>query len=199
MSDWLETALKILTGVTPFVVAVGGVLVYVAQLRWSKKFIAAKDEIIKSKEAELATVRAQSGAVSIAKDEIIKAKDVHIALLEREIKSLQDMSSPKLKEIHLSYKDMMAKAYDTMQEQLAEAKKALEEDLIVLKATRDENAELLKRIGVERKKFEAIATAIETHILAPHESMTITYSNGDPESVLIGRQGVAIQEQGESA
>jgi hypothetical protein len=143
--------LKILSGVTPFVVAIGGILLYVSQLRWSKKFIAAKDEIIKLKDAEIATVRAQAGAVSITKDETIKEKDAEIAnlkthisnlasnhaeliktkegliiILEREIKSLQDFNSMKLKEYFITTKVMLEEYNNSLQKQFTETKNAIE-------------------------------------------------------------------------
>jgi len=45
MPEWWETALKILSGVTPFVVAIGGIVLYVAQFRWSKKFERTRNEL----------------------------------------------------------------------------------------------------------------------------------------------------------
>src|SRR5687767_5614256 len=100
--EWWEIGLKILTGVTPFVVAVGGILLYLSQLRWSKKFIAAKDETIKAKEA-------------------------HITLLEREIKSLQELNPVKLREYYNATRQGLEECISSLQQETQEKDRAAQE------------------------------------------------------------------------
>jgi hypothetical protein len=69
-----------------------------------KEIYPAKDEIVKSKEAEIASLKTQISSVGSAKDDALKAKDAHIAVLEREIKGLQEFSLTKLREYALSVK-----------------------------------------------------------------------------------------------
>ena len=69
------------------------ILAWYAKLRWSKEF-------------------------EKAKTETIKAKDAQIALLEREIKSLQDMTPMKVREYSNSVKEQLEEYNEELKKQL---------------------------------------------------------------------------------
>ncbi len=76
---------------------IGAILAWVAKLRWSKEF-------------------------EKAKNETIKAKDAQIATLEREVKSLQDMSPMKIREYFHSVKEQLEEYNEELKKQLEQAK-----------------------------------------------------------------------------
>ncbi len=80
-------------------------LAWVAKIRWSKEFISAKDEILKS-------------------------KDEQIKILEREIASLREMTPMKLREYFLSVKQQLEEYNAALQLSLQELKEELEEKRI---------------------------------------------------------------------
>lgn len=73
------------------------ILAWIAKLRWSKEFERAKNETIKAKEAQ-------------------------IAALEREVKSLQDMTPMKLREYFHSVREQLEEYNDELVKQLEQAK-----------------------------------------------------------------------------
>ena len=75
MNDWISLA-------TAFLSALAAVLAWAAKLWWGKEQAAAKEELI-------------------------KAKDAHIALLEREVKSLQGFTPMKIREYFLIVKSQL--------------------------------------------------------------------------------------------
>ncbi len=73
------------------------ILAWIAKLRWSKEF-------------------------EKAKNETIKAKDAQIAALEREVKSLKDMTPMKLREYFNSVKEQLEEYNEDLKKQLEQAK-----------------------------------------------------------------------------
>ena len=115
--------------------ALAAVLAWLAKIWWSKEF-------------------------SSAKNEIIKAKDAQIATLEREIKSLQEMSPMKIREY-----------FHSVREQLEEYNEELKNDL------EKANSEIILRDGqigeLETLKGEHVAE-IEKLKEEKHEITEIT-------------------------
>ena len=92
---------------------IAAILAWVAKLKWSKEFEKAKDETIKAKEAQ-------------------------ITALEREVKSLQDMTPMKLREYFDSVKLQLEEYNEELQKQLdieRSAKENLESKLFNNKAS----------------------------------------------------------------
>ena len=80
------------------------------RLRWSQEFkeakesqLQSKEEIIKTKEAQLKAQEDNSKGQLQAKEEILKAKDAEISTLSREIESLKELSSIKVREHFLHH------------------------------------------------------------------------------------------------
>jgi hypothetical protein len=73
------------------------ILAWIAKLRWSREF-------------------------EKAKNETIKVKDARIAALEREVKSLQDMTPMKLREYFHSVKEQLEEYNEDLKKQLEQAK-----------------------------------------------------------------------------
>ena len=80
-------------------------LAWVAKIRWSKEFI-------------------------LAKDEILKSKDEQIKILEREIASLREMTPMKLREYFMSVKQQLEEYNTALQVRLHELEEELEEKRI---------------------------------------------------------------------
>src|SRR5436305_1263050 len=81
--------------------AISAVLAWAAKLWWSKEHIAAKDEIIKGKNAQ-------------------------IDLLNAEIKNLQDLTPMKIREYFLSVRVQLEEYNEKLQTELSQAKKEIE-------------------------------------------------------------------------
>lgn len=96
--EWMQTSITI----GSLLVAT---LAWVAKIRWSKEFISAKDEILKS-------------------------KDEQIKILEREIASLREMTPMKLREYFLSVKQQLEEYNAALQLRLQELEEELEEKRI---------------------------------------------------------------------
>ena len=77
--------------------ALAAVLAWVAKLRWSKEYAAAKEEIIKSKEAQLTIKDEQIRMLRTlieSKDEAINARNAENSVLCREINGLREAAYP---------------------------------------------------------------------------------------------------------
>ena len=95
-------------------------LAWIAKIRWSKEFIAAKQEIL-------------------------KAKDEQLKILEREIRSLREMTPMKIREYFLSVKQQLEEYNTELQVRLHELEKELEE----------------KRIQIEKFEKRSLARAAD--------------------------------------
>jgi len=81
---------------------IAAILAWIAKLRWSNEFVAAKDEIIKAKEAQISS-------------------------LENEVRFLREITSPKIHEYYTSVKTELEEFIDIKDSQLAEAKRELKQ------------------------------------------------------------------------
>jgi hypothetical protein len=76
--------------------AVAALLAWIAKIRWSKEFVTAKNEIIQSKDAQ-------------------------IALLEREIQGLRELTPMKIREYFLSVREQLEEYNETLKKDLEKA------------------------------------------------------------------------------
>lgn len=122
MPDWTI----LIPAFTSLLSAGAAVLAWLAKLRWSEEFAAAKDETIKAKEAQIAGLRDQF-------TETIRAKD---ALIE----GLKDLSSMKVREYFVSMKQSLEEYNDKLKADLAEAQGENEQLTLELKSMHDEQS-----------------------------------------------------------
>lgn len=80
--------------------ALAAVLAWLAKLRWSKEYAAAKDEVI-------------------------RAKDARIETLEREIQGLRELTPMKIREYFVSVKTQLEEYNEHLKSRLEEADRAL--------------------------------------------------------------------------
>lgn len=90
----------ILSLITSLVSAIAAVLAWIAKLRWSKEYAAAKDEVIRAKEAQ-------------------------IELLKAEIQTLRELSPVKIREYFVSVKTQLEEYIDLQKSQIKDAESAL--------------------------------------------------------------------------
>jgi chromosome segregation ATPase len=108
------------------------VLAWLAKLRWSKEYSQAKDEIIRSKDAQIETLKLQ-------------------------VQNLMDLNPVKLKEYYSAVKEQLEKYNDLLKEQLAAAKKEIEimqNSITHMKGKEEENQEKISKLSDEKEKLE---------------------------------------------
>jgi chromosome segregation ATPase len=109
------------------------VLAWVAKIRWSQEYAAAKDEIIRSKDAE-------------------------IKVLEREIDELRELNPMKVREYFLSMKVQLEEYNDRLQEEKKSLQVELREKNALirqLKESGEKDSERIKRLLDERKELQS--------------------------------------------
>lgn len=121
--------------------AISAALAWAAKLWWSKEYIAAKDEIIKSKDAQ-------------------------IDLLNAQIKSLQDLTPMKIREYFLSVREQLEEYNESLQTQLKQAQDMLDlkqQEIDAIKAEGNKNK--MAKLQSHRKQlviqYEIIKSEIE--------------------------------------
>ena len=92
--------LDLIQAITVLASVLAAILAWVAKLRWSNEYAAAKDEIV-------------------------KAKDAMIDVLNKEIENLREFTSPQLREHYLAQKTGLEERIENLQEQLAQARAEL--------------------------------------------------------------------------
>ncbi len=130
---------EIVQSITIVASVIAAILAWVAKLKWSKEFAAAKDEVIKALNAQLAAKDDTISAVKaqlVVKEEIIKSKD-------NEIDNLRDLTPMKLREYFTSVKT-----------QLEEYNEELKNQLEISRAELEKKKELLQKILPENKANE---------------------------------------------
>jgi chromosome segregation ATPase len=149
----METLYAIITGLS----IISTILAWIAKIRWSKEYALAKDEIIKSKEAEITSVKEQLKI----KDELIKVK-------ESQIEHLNSLNPPKLKEYYDSIKSGLEAYNDTLKEELEKSKINFSntiEKLNKLEPENQTNKLLIETLSSEkdelRQKIDMLSKQIE--------------------------------------
>lgn len=95
-------ATTIISLATAFLSSIAAILAWVAKIRWSREFSDAKNEIIKAKEAQIAT-------------------------LENEVRFLHELSPMKIREYFLSVRSQLEEIIDDKDTQLEKTKKEMQE------------------------------------------------------------------------
>jgi DNA repair exonuclease SbcCD ATPase subunit len=135
---WLTP--ELLSSITALLAALAAVLAWAAKLWWGKEY-------------------------ADAKDEIIKAKDAQIAVLEREVKSLSELTPMKLREYFVSVKEQLEEYNNTLHEQLKEAKIDLQradEQVKLLTTQGEATSGELARLQLERDELRTVVASLET-------------------------------------
>ena len=106
--------------------ALAAVLAWAAKLWWAKEYRAAKDETIKAKEAQIASLKASIDGIQVLSSETAKAKDAQIETLKNEIQNLRELTPMKIREYFLSVKGQLEEYNDKLQEELKTAYEEIE-------------------------------------------------------------------------
>lgn len=104
------------------------ILAWIAKIRWAKEYSQAKDETIKSKEAEISSVKEQ-----------LKTKDELIAMKESFIQQLTMLNPPKLKEYYDTVTSGLEAYNDKLKKELELRKDEFENTIEKLKKVEPEN------------------------------------------------------------
>lgn len=112
--------------VTVLASSLAAVLAWASKLWWAKEYTAAKDETIKAKEAQIASLKAALEQVQALAGETAKAKDAQIESLKNEVQNLRELSPVKLREYFLSVKEQLEEYNDKLQGELKTAQEAIE-------------------------------------------------------------------------
>lgn len=127
--------------------SLAAVLAWAAKLWWSKEYGAAKDEIIRAKEAQ-------------------------IEALKGEIESLKEMTPMKIREYFLSVRQQLEEYNDALNGELDEARKEIAEKNAAIKKLESEGAqksnEVIK-LECERDKIENAAKNLESQLVSLKE------------------------------
>lgn len=122
--------------------SLAAVLAWAAKLWWGREFAAAKDEIIKAKEAQ-------------------------IELLTSEISSLKELTPMKIREYFLSVREQMEEYNNLLKDQLDGAHKQLENkttEIERLKQEGEKSAAEVEKIEDERQRIAEAATKLEQQL-----------------------------------
>jgi membrane-associated HD superfamily phosphohydrolase len=112
--------------ITALASALAAVLAWAAKLWWAKEYSAAKDETIKAKEAQIASLKAALETVQALAAETAKAKDAQIETLKDEIQNLRELTPMKLREYFLSVKEQLEEYNGKLQDELKIAYEEIE-------------------------------------------------------------------------
>ncbi len=118
--------------------SVAAVLAWAAKLWWSREFASAKDEAL-------------------------KAKDAQIALLEREIKQLQEMTPMKLREYFLSVREQLEEYNDKLHAELEEARKEIKKkqnEIELLQSGHIKREDEIEKLNKEKRELERSANEL---------------------------------------
>ncbi len=153
------------------------VLAWAAKLWWGKEFAAAKDEII-------------------------KAKDAQIEHLDREIKSLRDLTPMKIREYFLSVREQLEEYNNLLQSQLKDANEEIarrDDEISNLKQEGTQKVTEIVKLEQERKQIADAATKLEQQLATmrqkyeSEEVITIRMPRFDPgllENINISTMGL---------
>lgn len=130
--DWTV----ILSLITSLLSAIAAVLAWAAKLRWSQEFAAAKDEVIRAKEAQ-------------------------IELLKNEIQSLHELSPVKIREYFLSVKTQLEEYIDLQKSQINDAELALSQRDEQIEQLRYAEEQAAKQLAIGADMDSGTASTLE--------------------------------------
>jgi chromosome segregation ATPase len=133
--EWVNSTITLLS-------LIAAILAWIAKLRWSKEFAAAKDAAIAAKDAQIDQLQEQIRNIT-------EAKNARIEQLEDQINFLQAMDPVKLQERFVSMRQQLEEMIDELQAELEKTKKRLAEKMAEIgelkeRATKDDLAEVSK-------------------------------------------------------
>jgi hypothetical protein len=146
---------------------IGAILAWVAKLRWSKEFAAAKDEALKAKNEQVTTLEKTVSSLQTTQEQTIRAKDAEIAALQREVQTYQNLTPMKLREYTESMKQMFEEMASMLQEQLNQAQlriKDLTAKIDQLEAAHDTQAAELEELKAIRVQLEERTHALTNQL-----------------------------------
>jgi DNA repair exonuclease SbcCD ATPase subunit len=130
--------MELIQAIAAIASALAAVLAWVAKIRWSNEFAAAKDETIRTKEAQ-------------------------IEFLEREIKGLQEMTPMKIREYFLSVTEQLEEFNDRLQKEKTSLQSQLKEKDLLLREFKESkiaDSEKIKQLTYESEQLrEGLAQA----------------------------------------
>jgi response regulator RpfG family c-di-GMP phosphodiesterase len=130
--DWTVT----FSLITSLLSAIAAVLAWAAKLRWSKEYAAAKDEVIKAKEAQ-------------------------IEFLKNEIETLRELSPIKIREYFVSVKTQLEEYIDLQKSQIRDAETALSQKDAQLAQLRYAQEQEAQRLTIGAEMESGITSTLE--------------------------------------
>lgn len=153
VSEWISI-------VTAFIALIGAI----ASAFWGQHFaqakeaqIAAKDEIIRAKEALIETLR-------FSQDELLRSKDARIEALAREVEFLQQITPMKLREYFLSVKQQLEEYNEFLAKQLEDARSMIsqkDKEILALQERGAEASATIVELKVQRDRLMDYASTLE--------------------------------------
>ena len=143
--------------VTAIANAIAAVLAWAAKLWWGKEYGAAKDEII-------------------------RAKDAQIETLDSQLSSLRELTPMRIREYFISVRQQLEEYNDLLQRQLDEAAQEIErknKQIMELAAVGDAQAGEIERLQIKRRDIEAAAARLQIE----RDSLAEMYES--PDAVVI--------------
>ena len=122
--------------ITSLLSAIAAVLAWAAKLRWSKEYAAAKDEVIKAKEAQ-------------------------IELLKNEIETLRELSPVKIREYFVSVKTQLEEYIDLQKSQIRDAETALSQKDAQIEQLRYAQEQEAQRLTIGAEMESGITSTLE--------------------------------------
>src|SRR5215216_4445532 len=147
--------------------AIAAALAWAAKLWWAKEYSAAKEEIVKAKDAQIERLKGEIQSIRDLTNETIRAKELQIEALNAEIHSLRELTPMKIREYFISVKAQLEEYNSTLQQQLDKAKADLQEkDLAIATYSQDTNMakDIIQGLKTEKTKFEEQVASLESQL-----------------------------------
>lgn len=157
--------LALIQAITILLSVLTAALAWGAKLLWSKEFALAKNEVIAAKVAQLDakdTIIQAKDALNSATHEIIKSKDAHIQALEREIKSLQDLTPMKIREYFVSVKEQLEEYNNELKSKLEAASEEIEKKSAAIKALESDGSHKQNELVKLREERDRLIEQTQT-------------------------------------
>jgi hypothetical protein len=173
-------------------------LAWAAKLWWSKEFAAAKDETIKSKDAQIAMLEREINSIKDSREDMVKSKDAHIGVMEREIGIYRSFSSEKLKELYISTKTQLEEQIGEDQKRIQELQ--LQKDILFNKGNK--LIDIVAFLDSEKSRLDEHVSFLEYELQRLREAETLPPQIGGPTPealVIIGnvlrKEALRVSEQ----
>jgi chromosome segregation ATPase len=147
--------------------ALAAVLAWAAKLWWAKEYASAKDETIKSKDAQIERLKGEIQSVRELTNDIVKAKETQVDSLKNEIQNLKELTPMKIQEYFKSVKVQLEEYNDMLQKKLDDAKAEIKERdaaISIYSQGTDEAIEQINKLKIEKAKLEERAAALESQL-----------------------------------